>query len=211
MSAVSPRACYAPGGGAGVCCSSSGGSPFGGGVGGGSPLFAAAPRPRRSAAPLPRRALSEDEAGEVHFAFERLSAGQLDDATGEPLATPRQLKLALRAFGVPAKKADVRGLLRDCGLDADAPLTRGDFFEACAAKLLERGAADDAARAFALFDVAGRGRVGADALRAVARQLGADVSDAELRAMVAEFDADGDGEIDAAEFAAILAEAAGGA
>lgn len=179
-------------------------APFG--IGGGSPLFAW-PGPGRSRPP-PRR-LTDDEAGEIHYAFDRLSAGQIDDATGEPLATPRQLKLALRALGFPLKKSDVRGLLRDAGLDADAPLARADFFDACAAKLLERGPQDEAARAFALFDVAGRGRIGADELRAVARQLGADLSPDELRDMVAEFDTDGDGAIDAAEFAAILAEAAG--
>lgn len=50
------------------------------------------------------------------YAFERLSEGQQGEVT------PRQLKVALRAMGFPVKKADVRSLLRDAGLDANAPL-----------------------------------------------------------------------------------------
>lgn len=193
--------------------------------GGGSLLFAR-PRPASfgsSSSPPPhhhhhhrrRTRLTDEEAAEVDHAFDRLSAGQTDEATNEPLATPRQLKLALRAFGFPVKKADVRSLLRDLGLDADAPLSRAEFLEAAASKLLERTPQEDAARAFALFDVAGRGRVGVEELRAVARRLGVDdVTAEELRAMVGEFSAaggDGDGGLDAAEFAAIiLADAAVG-
>ncbi|KIZ07528.1 hypothetical protein MNEG_0417 [Monoraphidium neglectum] len=61
--------------------------------------------------------------GEVAYAFDRLSEGQ----DGE--VTPRQLKIALRAMGFPVKKADVRSLLRDAGLDAALPLCFDSFRE----------------------------------------------------------------------------------
>jgi centrin-3 len=115
-----------------------------------------------------------------------------------------QVKVALRAMGFPVRKAEVRELLRDAGLDAAAPLGRGAFAEVCAAKLLERRPEDDAARAFRLFDVSGLGRLGRDELRAVARQLGVDVAPEELDAMVAEFDTDGDGFISPSEFDAVM-------
>ena len=79
--------------------------------GSGSPLF-----PHLQKRTAPRRCLSEDDEREVAYAFDRLSEGQ----NGE--VTPRQLKVALRAMGVPVRKADVRTLLRDAGLDANAPL-----------------------------------------------------------------------------------------
>ncbi|KAI8473963.1 MAG: Centrin-3 [Monoraphidium minutum] len=140
----------------------------------------------------PPRTLSEGEEGEVAYAFDRLAEGQ----GGE--VTPRQLKIALRALGFPVKKADVRALLRDAGLDASAPLGFDAFREACAAKLLERAPREEVARAFQLFDLSGAGRVGPADLRV-------DITPDELQDMVAEFDADGDGYIDAAEFAAIMA------
>lgn len=180
--------------------------PFAPGAGG-SPLFARPRGPGRA----PPRQLTEDEAGQLAYAFDRLAAGQADAATGEPLVTPRQLKLALRALGFAVRKPDVRGLLRDAGLDADAPLGRATFLEAAGAKLRERAPAEASARAFALFDAAGVGTVGAAELRAVARQLGVDITPAEAGDMVAEFaGGGGDGRVGPAEFAAIIAEAGGG-
>lgn len=176
----------------------------------GSPLFLRASQlapPRASPGRAPPRRLTADEAGELAYAFDRLSAGQADAATGEPLATPRQLKLTLRALGFPVKKADVRGLLRDAGLDADAPLARADFLEVAGGKLLERGRGEEVARAFELFDLSGAGRVGPGELRAIAKQLGVEITPDEVRDMIDEFDGDGDGCIDAADFAAIMAAA----
>ncbi|GBF93442.1 centrin [Raphidocelis subcapitata] len=161
----------------------------------GSPLFQRTPLPRSRP---PRRRLTEGEAGEIAYAFERLAEGQ------DGFVTPRQLKVALRAMGFPVRKSDVRGLLRDAGLDAAAPLDEASFTELCAAQLLSRGQDEELARAFGLFDISGGGRITAADLRAVARQLGVEVAPEELEDMVAEFDGDGDGGIDAAEFAAIM-------
>jgi centrin-3 len=130
--------------------------------GAGSPLFMGM-RPR--ARPPPRQ-LTEDQEGEVAYAFDRLSEGQ-----GGQEVTPRQLKIALRALGFPVKKADVRGLLRDGGHDAAAPMCFDVFREACAAKLLERSPHEEVARAFQLFDLSGSGRIAVADLRAIAKQL----------------------------------------
>jgi len=166
---------------------------------GGSPLF---PNTVGRVSRAPLRKLSEDEAGEVDYAFDRLSEGQ-DGEVRE--VTPRQLKIALRAMGFPVKKVDVRELLRDAGLDATAPLDLAAFREVCATKLLTRTPSDEVARAFQLFDIDGAGRIGQNELRAIAKQLQVDITLDELRDMIDEFDGDGDGFIDSAEFAAIMA------
>lgn len=160
----------------------------------GSPLF---PHLQQRTRPRPRK-LSDDESGEIAYAFERLSEGQ----NGE--VTPRQLKIALRAMGFPVKKSDVRQLLRDAGLGDCAPLDEAAFREACEVKLLERSQGEEVARAFQLFDIGCSGRVGPGELRMIAKQLQVDITSEELRDMVDEFDGDGDGFIDATDFAVIM-------
>lgn len=59
--------------------------------------------------------------------------------------------------------------------------------------------------AFCLFDTDGGGSIGSDELETVMNALGQNPTEAELKAMVDEVDADGSGEIDFPEFLTMLA------
>ena len=60
-------------------------------------------------------------------------------------------------------------------------------------------------KAFALFcDEGGSGKISVANMRKVAKELGEALSDEEMEAMIAEFDADGDGAISESEFVAIM-------
>jgi centrin-3 len=74
-------------------------------------------------------------------------------------------------------------------------------------KILSRDPLEEVRKAFKLFDEDGTGRISLRNLRHIALELGENIDDDELRAMIDEFDLDGDGEINEQEFIAIMTEA----
>jgi len=73
-------------------------------------------------------------------------------------------------------------------------------------KILSRDPLEEIRKAFKLFDEDGTGRISLRNLRHIALELGENIDDDELRAMIDEFDRDGDGEINEQEFIAIMTD-----
>lgn len=74
-------------------------------------------------------------------------------------------------------------------------------------KVLERDPIEEIKKAFKLFDDDNTGKISIKNLRRVAKELGEEIDDDELQAMIDEFDLDADGEINEQEFLAIMTEA----
>ncbi|KAI1078903.1 hypothetical protein F5B20DRAFT_197474 [Whalleya microplaca] len=86
----------------------------------------------------------------------------------------------------------------------DLRLSR-EGFQALAAKYVAgRDPREELLKTFGLFDKGGRGVVTVDDLRAVVKELGEDVPDAELHSMIDQFDVEGKGGVSREEFLGIF-------
>ncbi|KAG9488009.1 hypothetical protein GDO78_007687 [Eleutherodactylus coqui] len=112
----------------------------------------------------------------------------------------------MRALGFDVKKADVLKILKDYDSEATGKITFDDFNEVVTDLILDRDPQEEMLKAFKLFDDDDSGRISLRNLRRVARELGENMTDEELRAMIEEFDKDGDGEINLQEFISIMTE-----
>lgn len=74
-------------------------------------------------------------------------------------------------------------------------------------KITSRDPEEEMEKAFQLFDEDGTGRVTLKNMRRIARELGENLTDDELQAMIDEFDKDEDGAINLQEFKYIMQQA----
>ncbi|KAM8792517.1 centrin-3 [Eudromia elegans] len=135
-----------------------------------------------------RRELTEEQKQEIKDAFE------LFDTDKDKAINYHELKVAMRALGFDVKKADVLKILKDYDREATGKITFDDFNEVVTDWILDRDPQEEILKAFKLFDDDDSGKISLRNLRRVARELGENMTDEELRAMIEEFDKDGDGE-----------------
>jgi centrin-3 len=145
-----------------------------------------------------RQELSEEQKQEIKEAFDLFDT----DKTGT--IDYHELKVAMRALGFDVKKQEVLHLMKEYDREGSGQIEYHDFLEIMTHKISERDPVEEILKAFKLFDEDNTGRITLRNLRRVARELGENLSDDELQAMIDEFDKDGDGEISEQEFLGIM-------
>jgi centrin-3 len=106
-----------------------------------------------------------------------------------------ELKVAMRALGFDVKKAEVLKLMKDYDRNETGQVTYADFVDIMTQKIADRDPEEEIRKAFALFDDDQSGGISLKNLRRVSRELGENLSDDELQAMIDEFDKNNDGVI----------------
>ena len=96
----------------------------------------------------------------------------------------------MRALGFDVKKKDVLELMADYDRDGSGQIEFQDFLDIMTTKINDRDPTEEIIKAFKLFDEDGTGRISLKNLRRIARELGENLSDEELQAMIDEFDKD---------------------
>ena len=147
--------------------------------------------------------LTEEQRQEILEAFE------LFDYDNNGLIDVHEMKVSMRALGFDAKREEVLQLMQDCAArdQNNQPLMDlPGFTDIMTDKFAQRDPRQEMIKAFQLFDENNTGKISLRSLRRVARELGENMSDEELQAMIDEFDVDQDGEINLEEFLAIMLE-----
>ena len=129
----------------------------------------------------------------------------------------------MRALGFDLPKQEILSILQTHGIQSNAVnhgtnskakqaaqqsyqapprqlLSFASFQTLMAQRILSRDPTEEIIRAFELFDDGGKGRITLQDLQRVARELGENLQDEEMAAMIEEFDMDSDGAISREEF-----------
>ncbi|CAH8466903.1 unnamed protein product [Schistosoma intercalatum] len=135
-----------------------------------------------------RRELTAGQKQEIVEAFD------LFDTDKDQQISYYEFKVALRALGFELKKQEVLKTLEDYNIKEDSGKLRfEDFNEIVTDMILDRDPVTEMVRAFKLFDEDDSGKITYRNLKKISKELGENLSDQELRAMIEEFDQDGDG------------------
>ncbi|CAK9211990.1 unnamed protein product [Sphagnum troendelagicum] len=108
------------------------------------------------------------------------------------------------ALGFEPRKEEIKKMLNKIDRDGRRIIGYPAFFEMMKEKFGERGTMEEIMKAFQLFDHDGTGKISFSNLKQVANELGENLSDEELHAMINEADFDGDGAINEEEFYRIM-------
>ncbi|KAJ3306671.1 Calcium-binding component of the spindle pole body (SPB) half-bridge [Kappamyces sp. JEL0829] len=109
----------------------------------------------------------------------------------------------MSALGFDAKKVEVLKILRD-NEKQKGLIDWEDFNVVMTEKILERDPIEEMKKAFKLFDDDNTGKISLKNLKRVAKEIGENVDEEDLQAMIDEFDLDQDGEINEQEFIDIM-------
>lgn len=168
----------------------------GAGAGAGGPIGGPGAAARRK-----KFQLTEEQQQEIREAFE------LFDTNKDGKIDPHEMKVAMRALGFDARRDEVVRLMEECCSRDGAGhlhIDLNDFTDVMTDKFSQRDPRQEMLKAFELFDENNTGKISLRSLRRVARELGENMTDEELQAMIDEFDKDQDGEINREEFLAIM-------
>eukprot|EP00842_Homolaphlyctis_polyrhiza_P004611 jgi/Hompol1/5150/HPOL_001896-RA len=161
-------------------------------------LFASQQKTKRRPA---RPELTDEQKQEIKEAFE------LFDTDKDGALDFHELKVAMRALGFDVKKAEVLKILRDYDKEGHGLIEFEDFSKVMTERILDRDPLEEIRKAFQLFDDDNTGKISLRNLRRVAKEIGENLDDEELQAMIDEFDLDQDGEINEQEFISIMTDA----
>lgn len=95
-------------------------------------------------------------------------------------------------------------MIADVDKENSGRISFADFLQMMTQKMSEKDSNDEIMKAFRLFDDDDTGAISFKNLKRVAKELGENLSDEELKEMISEADVNGDGQVDQDEFLRIM-------
>ncbi|KAK6458976.1 spindle pole body calcium-binding protein component [Scheffersomyces xylosifermentans] len=130
--------------------------------------------------------LLNEQKQEIREAF------SLFDMNNDGYLDYHELKVAFRALGFDLSKREVLDVIHEYDTDDRNLISYENFFQDVGERIVNRDPLDEIRRAFKLFADEQTGTIMLRNLRRVAKELGENLTEDELKAMIEEFDLDGD-------------------
>ncbi|XP_065873321.1 calcium-dependent protein kinase SK5 isoform X2 [Euphorbia lathyris] len=163
--------------------------------------FSAMNKLKKMALRVIAESLSEEEIGGLKELFKMI------DTDNSGTITFDELKDGLKRVGSELMESEIRDLMDAADIDNSGTIDYGEFLAATVhLNKLERE--DNLVSAFSFFDKDGSGYITIDELQQACKEFG--LSELHLDDMIKEIDQDDDGQIDYAEFAAMMRKGNGG-
>jgi centrin-1 len=142
--------------------------------------------------------LTDEQRQEIREAFD------LFDTDGSGKIDAKELKVAMRALGFEPKKDEIKKMISEIDKEGSGKIDFSDFLNLMTAKMSEKDSRAEIMKAFRLFDDDDSGTITFANLKRVAKELGENMTDDELREMIDEASKSKSGEITEEEFFRIM-------
>merc|ERR1711968_63004 len=152
-------------------------------------LVSRRPASKKAGGKAAKGELTEEQRQEIREAFD------LFDTDGSGTIDAKELKVAMRALGLDAKKDEIRRMINDIDKDGSGTIDFNEFLNMMTARMGDRDSREEIIKVFRLFDDDETGKISFKNLKRVAE---------ELQEMIDEADRDGDGEVNEEEFFRIM-------
>ena len=144
--------------------------------------------------------VEEEQLEELKEAF------QLFDTEHKGRIDSREFKAALRALGYDITKSDVIKCFSDLGKTLEDSINYDEFMKVVIPHIKPRNSREEIMKIFRLFDEDNTGKISIKNLRKVAKDLGEDISDNELKELIKEADRDNDGLVSPEDFYRVMSK-----
>merc|ERR1711907_894045 len=122
----------------------------------------------------------------------------------KPKEMTEELKIAMQALGFEPTTEEVAKMVSDIDLDGNATVEFEEFIEMMEGKMAGKDPVKEMKKAFALYDLDGKGKMTSKDLERVAKELGENLSSEELQGIIDESDRDGNGFLTEDEFIRVM-------
>merc|ERR1719486_1516233 len=147
--------------------------------------------------PKPKE-MSADQKKEVKEAFD------LFDTDGSGAIDAKELKVAMQALGFEPTNQEITKMVQEIDVDGNSTVEFEEFIEMMEGKMSNKDPVEEMKKAFAMYDVDGKGKIVVGDMVRVAKELGENLSKQELQDILDECDRDGSGTLTEDEFCNVM-------